>query len=54
MKLTDEPLNIAPDYTICEPDKYVKGAIRAIRGGRHNTTLFIDYLEKLREKITSN
>ena len=51
IELPDEPLSIAPDYTICEPDRYVKGAIRAIRSGKYDTGAFLERLQQLREKV---
>lgn len=49
VKLPDEPIDITPSYTICEPDRYVKGAIRAIRSGKYNTGAFLERLQQLRE-----
>ena len=51
MKLPDEPIDITPTYTICEPDRYVKGAIRAIRSGKYNTGAFLERLQQLREAV---
>jgi hypothetical protein len=51
IELPDEPLSIAPDYTICEPDRYVKGAIRAIRSEKYNTGAFLERLQQLRETM---
>ena len=51
IKLPDEPIDITPTYTICEPDRYVKGAIRAIRSGKYNTGAFLERLQQLRETV---
>ncbi|MBP8995007.1 MAG: hypothetical protein KBG30_14520, partial [Bacteroidales bacterium] len=51
VKLPDEPIDITPTYTICEPDRYVKGAIRAIRSGKYNTGAFLERLQQLRETM---
>ena len=51
IKLPDEPIDITSSYTICEPDRYVKGAIRAIRSGKYNTGAFLERLEQLRETM---
>ena len=51
IKLPDEPIDITSSYTICEPDRYVKGTIRAIRSGKYNTGAFLERLEQLRETM---
>ena len=51
IKLPDEPIDITPTYTICDPDRYVKGAIRAIRSGKYNTGAFLERLQQLREAM---
>jgi hypothetical protein len=51
IKLPDEPIDITSSYTICEPDRYVKGAIRAIRSGKYNTGVFLERLQQLREAM---
>ena len=51
IKLPCEPIDITPTYTICEPDRYVKGAIRAIRSGKYNTGVFLERLQQLRETM---
>jgi len=51
IKLPDEPIDITPTYTICEPHRYVKGAIRAIRSGKYNTGAFLERLQQLREAM---
>jgi hypothetical protein len=42
------PVDITPDYTICEPQRYVCGAIKAVRSGRYNTNEFLLRLSQLR------
>ena len=51
VQLPDHPVDITPTYTICEPDRYVKGAIRAIRSGKYNTGAFLGRLQQLREAM---
>lgn len=51
IELPCEPIDITPTYTICEPDRYVKGAIRAIRSGKYNTGAFLERLQQLRETV---
>ncbi|MDI9625088.1 MAG: DUF6371 domain-containing protein, partial [Bacteroidota bacterium] len=53
VKLPCSPLSISPDYTICEPDRYVKGAIRAIRSEKYNTGALLKRLQQLREKVSN-
>ena len=53
IELPDEPIDISDDYTICEPDRYVKGAIRAIRSEKYNTGAFLERLQQLREKVSN-
>lgn len=53
VKLPCSPLSISPDYTICEPDRYVKGAIRAIRSEKYNTGALLERLQQLREKVSN-
>jgi len=48
MKLPCTPVDITPNYTICEPDRYVRGAIRAIRSGKWNTRAHLERLQQLR------
>ena len=51
IELPGEPIDISDDYTICEPDRYVKGAIRAIRSEKYDTNAFLERLQQLREKV---
>ena len=48
MKLPCTPVDITPYYTICEPDRYVRGAIRAIRSGKYDTAAHLERLQQLR------
>ena len=48
MKLPCTPVDITPYYTICEPDRYVRGAIRAIRSGKWDTRAHLERLQQLR------
>ena len=48
IELPDEPIDISDNYTICEPDRYVKGAIRAIRSGKWDTRAHLERLQQLR------
>ena len=48
MKLPCTPVDITPNYTICEPDRYVRGAIRAIRSGKWDTRAHLERLQQLR------
>lgn len=48
VKLPDEPIDITPTYTICEPDRYVRGAFRAIRSGKWDTRAHLERLQQLR------
>lgn len=51
IELPDEPIDISDNYTICEPSRYIKGAIRAIRSGKYDTVAFLERLQQLREKV---
>lgn len=53
IELPGEPIDISDDYTICEPDRYVKGAIRAIRSEKYNTGALLERLQQLREKVSN-
>ena len=48
MKLPSTPVDITPYYTICEPDRYVRGAFRAIRSGKYDTAAHLERLQQLR------
>ena len=48
MKLPCTPVDITPYYTICEPDRYVRGAFRAIRSGKYDTAAHLERLQQLR------
>lgn len=51
VKMPDHPMDITPYYTICEPDRFVRGAIRAIRSGKYDTAAHLERLGQLREAI---
>lgn len=51
IKLPCSPVDITPNYTICEPDKYVRGAIRTIRSGKYNTGAHLERLQQLRDAL---
>ncbi len=51
VKMPDHPMDITDKYTICEPDRYVRGAIRAIRSGKYDTAAHLERLGQLREAI---
>ena len=54
VQLPDHPINITPYYTICEPQRFVKGSIRAIRSGKWDTEKHLNLLMKLKEFIEIN
>ena len=47
IQLPDHSMDITPYYTICEPDKYVRGAFRAIRSGKWDTMAHLERLQQL-------
>lgn len=51
IQLPDHSVDIKPNYIICEPDRYVRGAIRAIRSGKYDTAAHLERLGQLREAI---
>lgn len=51
VQLPSEPITISGDYTICEPRRYVKGAIHAIRSDKWDTGAFIMRLQQLKATI---
>ena len=51
VKMPDHPMDITDKYTICEPDRFVRGAIRAIRSGKYDTAAHLERLGQLREAI---
>jgi len=51
VKMPDHPMDITDKYTICEPDKYVRGAIRAIRSDKREAGAFLERLQQLRDAI---
>ena len=51
VQLPSEPITISGDYTICEPRRYVKGAIHAIRSDKWDTGAFIMRLQQLKGAI---
>ena len=48
VKMPGHPMDITPYYTICEPDRYVPAAIRAIRSGKYDTAAHLERLGQLR------
>jgi hypothetical protein len=48
IQLPDHSVDITPYYTICEPDRYVRGALRAIRSGKWDTRAHLERLQQLR------
>ncbi len=48
IQLPDHSVDITPYYTICEPDRYVRGAFRAIRSGKWDTRAHLERLQQLR------
>ena len=48
VKMPDHSMDITDKYTICEPDKYVPAAIRAIRSGKYDTAAHLERLGQLR------
>ena len=48
IQLPDHSMDITPYYTICEPDRYVRGAFRAIRSGKYDTAAHLERLQQLR------
>lgn len=51
VQLPDHPVDIAADYCICEPDRFVRGSIRAIRSGEWDTEKHLSLLRGLKEVI---
>jgi hypothetical protein len=51
VQLPDHPVDIAADYCICEPDRFVRGSIRAIRSGEWDTEKHLSLLRGLKEII---
>jgi len=54
VQLPDHPVDVTPYYTICEPDRFVRGSIRAIRSGEWDTEKHLNLLMKLKEFIEIN
>ncbi|MDD4386070.1 MAG: DUF6371 domain-containing protein [Bacteroidales bacterium] len=54
VSLPDEPMDITPSYTICEPQRFVRGALRAIRSGNYDTEYFLTKLRGLKEVIDTD
>jgi hypothetical protein len=48
IQLPDHSVDITRYYTICEPDRYVRGAFRAIRSGKWDTRAHLERLQQLR------
>ena len=48
IQLPDHSVDITPYYIICEPDRYVRGAFRAIRSGKYDTAAHLERLQQLR------
>lgn len=54
IKLPSEPVDVRSDkfiYTILEPKRFVRGAIRAVRSGKYDTEKHLSLLRGLREVI---
>ena len=51
VQLPDHPVDVTPYYTICEPDRFVRGSIRAIRSGEWDTEKHLSLLRGLKEVI---
>src|SRR5690606_22933097 len=47
-RLPNKAIAIARDYIVCEPDRYVRGAFRAIRSGKWDTRAHLERLQQLR------
>lgn len=54
VSLPDEPIDITPSYTICEPQRFARGALRAIRSGNYDTEYFLTKLRGLKEVIDTD
>lgn len=57
IKLPSEPVDVRSDefiHTICEPERFVKGAIRAVRSGKYDTEKHLSLLRGLRDVISIN
>ena len=48
VQLPDHPIDITPSYTICDPQRFVKASIRAIRSGKWDTRAHLERLQQLR------
>jgi hypothetical protein len=48
IQLPDHSVDITRYYTIFEPDRYVRGALRAIRSGKWDTRAHLERLQQLR------
>ncbi len=49
-----EPIDITPSYTICEPQRFARGALRAVRSGKYDTEKHLSLLRGLRDVISIN
>ena len=47
-RLPNKAIAIARDYIVCEPDRFVRCSIRAIRSGKWNTRAHLERLQQLR------
>lgn len=54
VSLPDEPIDITPSYTICEPQRFARGALRAIRSGNYDTEYLLTKLRGLKEVIDAD
>jgi len=54
VQLPDHPIDITPSYTICDPQRFVKASIRAIRSGEWDTEKHLSLLRGLKEVIEIN
>ncbi len=54
VQLPDHPIDITPSYTICDPQRFVKASIRAIRSDKWDTKKHLSLLRGLKEVIEIN
>lgn len=47
-RLPNKAIAIARDYIVCEPDRFVRCSIRAIRSGKYDTAAHLERLQQLR------
>lgn len=54
VQLPDHPIDITPSYTICDPQRFVKASIRAIRSDKWDTEKHLSLLRGLKEVIETS